>query len=249
MIVVALTMAENIGKAIIKREHEHFVQETIDNSDYIPFVKITIEGVIDYLMTEGATEKEITTVASTLKAHGKKLFVTYWLKGVEDGEDEGEEESEAEQCFESIFENENESEDEYEEQEKKIMAILDTEKLDVTKNTLKTYLKYLKKHVELPCQLTGIEDFDWEERYVFGFGSKKEYEELKKTQPSYKDNFSLINFIDDIDDECDGIFVNVQRVSDKKKFTLPLADLKSTDRKSENYQLLEDYSVWFVNNR
>ncbi|MEI9478298.1 MAG: hypothetical protein WCO26_17205 [Deltaproteobacteria bacterium] len=167
MIVVALTIAENIGKAIIKREHEHFVQETIDNSDYIPFVKRTIEGVIDYLMTEGATEKEITTVASTLKAHGKKLFVTYWLEGVEDRENEGEAESEAEQCFESIFENENEGENggEYEEQEKKIMAILGTEKLDVTKNTLKTYLKYLKKHVELPCQLTGIEDFDWEESY------------------------------------------------------------------------------------
>ncbi len=99
--MVALTMAENIGKAIIKRAHEHFVQETIDNSDYIPFVKRTIEGVIDYLMTEGATEKEIATVASTLKAHGKKLFVTYWLEGVEDGEDEAE--SEAEQCFESIF--------------------------------------------------------------------------------------------------------------------------------------------------
>ncbi|MEI9478297.1 MAG: calcium-binding protein [Deltaproteobacteria bacterium] len=72
---------------------------------------------------------------------------------------------------------------------------------------------------------------------------------MKKTQPSYKDNFSLINFIDDIDDEYDGIFVNVQRVSDKKKFILPLSNLESTDRKSENYQLLDDYSVWFVNNR
>jgi len=114
---------------------------------------------------------------------------------------------------------------------------------------LNTYLKYLKTHVELPCQLTGIEDFEWEERYVFGFGSKKEYEELKKTQPSYKDKFNLIKFVDDIDDEYDGIFVHVQRVSDKRKFVLPLADLKSTDRKSKNYQLLDDYSVWFVNIR
>ena len=139
--------------------------------------------------------------------------------------------------------------DKFEKQEERIIAILRTKKLDVTRKTLKTYLEYLKNHVEVPCQLTGIEDFEWEEPYVFGFGSKKEYEELKKTQPSYKDKFNLINFIDDIDDEYDGIFVNVQRISDKKKFVLPLADLKSTDRKSKNYQLLDDYSVWFVNNR
>jgi len=139
--------------------------------------------------------------------------------------------------------------DKYEKQEERIIAVLVTKKLDVTRKTLSTYLKYLKNHVEIPCQLTGIEDFEWEERYVCGFGSKKEYEILKKTQPSYKDKFNLIKFVDEIDDEYDGIFVHVQRISDKKKFILPLADLKSTDRKSKNYQLLDDYSVWFVNNR
>ena len=139
--------------------------------------------------------------------------------------------------------------DKFEKQEKRIIAILGTKKLDVTRKTLSTYLKYLKKHVEIPCQLTGIEDFEWEEAYAFGFGSKREYQELKKTQPSYIDKFNLIDFIDDIDDEYDGIFVNVQRLSDKKQFVLPLADLKSTDKKSKNYQLLDDYSVWFVNNR
>jgi hypothetical protein len=139
--------------------------------------------------------------------------------------------------------------DTFEKQEKRIIAILGTKKLDVTRKTLKTYLEYLKRHVDMPCQLTGIEDFEWEERYVFGFGSKREYKELKKTQPSYKDKFNLIEFVDEMDDYYDGIFVNVQRVSDKKKFVLSLADLKSTDRKSKNYQLLDDYSVWFVNNR
>jgi hypothetical protein len=139
--------------------------------------------------------------------------------------------------------------DKYEKQEKRIAGILGTKKLDVTRKTLSTYLKYLKNHVENPCQVTGIEDFEWEEAYVFGFGSKRECQELKKIQPSYTDKFNLIDFIGDIDDECDGIFVNVQRLSDKKQFVLPLADLKSTDRKSKNYQLLDDYSVWFVNNR
>jgi hypothetical protein len=49
---------------------------------------------------------------------------------------------------------------EFEKQEKRIIAILGTKKLDVTRKTLSTYLKYLKEHVEIPCQLTGIEDFE-----------------------------------------------------------------------------------------
>ena len=50
--------------------------------------------------------------------------------------------------------------------------------------TARRYLEYLKKNIELPCLLTGSEDFLWEEKYVFGYGSKNEYENLKKTNPS-----------------------------------------------------------------
>ena len=52
--------------------------------------------------------------------------------------------------------------DKFEKQEKRIIAILGAKKFDVIRKTLKTYLEYLKKHVEMPCQLTGIEDFEWE---------------------------------------------------------------------------------------
>ncbi len=70
---------------------------------------------------------------------------------------------------------------------------------------------------------------------------------LKKKQPSYTDTFNLISFENELD-ENNGILVKVGRLSDKKKFLLPLADLKSTGEESKNYQLLDDYSVWFVNN-
>ena len=81
---------------------------------------------------------------------------------------------------------------------------------EVNNKTLKTYLAYLKKTLEFPCYLTGMEDFSWEERYIFGYGSEAEYEELKKTQPSYTDTL---------------------------------------DKRSKNYLLLDDFSVWFVNYR
>lgn len=94
--------------------------------------------------------------------------------------------------------------------------------------------------------MTGIEDFSWEERYIFGPGSKAEYEKLKRTQPSYTDTFELLGFEEEVD-EGYGILVKVKRVSDKKKFTMALADLEATNEQSANYQFLNDYSVWYVN--
>ena len=59
------------------------------------------------------------------------------------------------------------------------------------------------------------------------------------------DTYALLSFDDVASDS--GIFVNLQRVSDKKKFVLPFADLKATTQQSKNYKLLDDFSVWFVN--
>jgi hypothetical protein len=120
---------------------------------------------------------------------------------------------------------------------------------DVTPETLARYLAYLKQHLTFPCQLTGIEDlgcFSWEEYYTFGPGSKKDYEQLKKKRASYTDTYELLGFDDEVDPE-DGILVHVRRLSDKKKFTLTLSDLQATDEQTKNYQLLDDFAVWFVN--
>ena len=45
------------------------------------------------------------------------------------------------------------------------------------------------------------------------------------------------------------IGAHVRRKSDGKEFWLGLAELKAVDKKSANHQLLDDYAVWFVNNR
>lgn len=69
---------------------------------------------------------------------------------------------------------------------------------------------------------------------------------LKKTKPSYTDIFSMSR-IDSYFDEDYGLFAKVTRLSDKKRFQLPLADMKAIEKKSPEYQLIEDYSVWFIN--
>ena len=75
---------------------------------------------------------------------------------------------------------------------------------------------YLLKRLALPIRVTGIEDFPWEEPYVFGGWSKSEYEELKKTQPSYTDTFELID-IGELQ-EHDDLDSQVKRISEGKVF-------------------------------
>ncbi|MBV5347730.1 hypothetical protein [Lamprocystis purpurea] len=137
----------------------------------------------------------------------------------------------------------------YDEQDRRIAGVLGSDEVpEVNDQTLIAYLAYLRNSLSFPCLLTGIEDFEWEERYVFGHGSKSEYERLKESQPSHTDIFELLGFDEEIDQGY-GILASVKRVKDKKSFTLPLADLRDRDEHSANYQLLDDYSVWFVNNR
>ena len=115
------------------------------------------------------------------------------------------------------------------------------------------WLDHLRRTLDLPCEVTGIEDFGWEEFYVLGPGSKKEYDKLKRTQPSYTDRYDLLSigmapqsdwmmFPEDIS-------AHVRRCSDGREFTLGLSELQATTEDTVEHQLLYDYSVWFVNNR
>jgi hypothetical protein len=119
---------------------------------------------------------------------------------------------------------------------------------EVDEKTLKVFLKYLRKNVQLPCVMTGSEDFEWEEFYIIGPGSKKDHERLRKTHASYLDTFDLIDFVLDPEDDG-GLHAEVRRVSDKKIFVLPLDYLKVKPLKSKNFNLIHDYGVWFVNCR
>ena len=135
----------------------------------------------------------------------------------------------------------------YEKQERRIENILGKDLLKVSNESHDVYLKYLKKHILKPCLLTGREDFRWEEYYVIGPGDEKEYEELKKTKPSYTDTFEFLEFDDNYYDVEGGLLIWAKRVSDGKEFPLPLEYLKAVDNKSNNYILFEDYSSWLVN--
>ena len=129
----------------------------------------------------------------------------------------------------------------------KILNVVNEEGMEVDNENLEKYFDYLNDHLDFSELVTGMQDFRWEEYYVFGPGDQKEYEKLKKKNPSYTDKYQILSLEEYDYDES--ILVNVKRISDKKKFALPLAELKAVDKDSNNFQLLEDFSMWFWNYR
>ena len=130
----------------------------------------------------------------------------------------------------------------------RIKAILGEDNMDVSTDSLVMYSSYLEENIPASCELTGGATFSWEDFYRLGPGDKNEYEKLKKTRPSSRDIYKFIAFEDMIDDTV-GLLVKVKRVSDRKRFVLPLMDLETTDKESPINILISDYSYWYVNFR
>ena len=144
-----------------------------------------------------------------------------------------------------IVEDDDEVEEIYEEVfEQKLEEVLGTTTFKVNQTNLKKYLKYLKQNLAIPCLVTGVEEFEWEEYYTVGPGSQKEYQKLKKTQPSYTDEFNILK-LDNKLDVRDGILAVLERTTDNLKFTLPLAKLEGVAEDSVDAKLLQYYGIWF----
>jgi hypothetical protein len=133
-----------------------------------------------------------------------------------------------------------------EEFEPKIISILGNKKIQVNWANLQKYLAYLNKALKRPCILTGNQEFEWEEYYVFGPGAQKQHEKQRKTKPSYMDQFKLISLVKEVSESA-GIIAQVERLSDRQKFTLPLCQLEEAEPTTENYELIDDYVTWFEN--
>ena len=128
--------------------------------------------------------------------------------------------------------------------DKRIHAILGDDNERTIQNANR-YLSHLLKNLSLPVIVTGTEDFLWEEPYVLGGWDKREYEKLKKTNPSYTDTFEL-QALGHPNEHAD-IIAKVKRLSDGRVFEIGLTWLCCKDKKINAYTLLDDYGIWHTN--
>ena len=128
--------------------------------------------------------------------------------------------------------------------DKRIHSILGNDNARTMRNATR-YRDYLLKHLSLPIIVTGMEDFPWEEPHVFGGWDKREYEELKKTNPAHTDTVKILAI--QPPNEHEDVVAKVKRVSDGKVFEIGLSWLCCEDKDNKAYTLLDDYSVWHTN--
>ena len=125
----------------------------------------------------------------------------------------------------------------------------DFEPPELTPEYLDCYHAFLSPRLPAGLKLTGREDlgyFAWEEPFTFGHGTSKEYKAMKQVRASYEDKFVLVSLTQHWDEKS-GLLAQAQRLKDHKVFEIPLADLEVYDSKAPEFNLLEDYSTWFVN--
>lgn len=138
-------------------------------------------------------------------------------------------------------------------QDTRINAVIGDDETS-SEDAIDKFFDHLHASLQLPCEVTGIEDFQWEEYYVIGPGDPSEWKRLRKKQPSYKDTYDLLavqrqacsKWMMHPDEDLGGL---VRRKSDGREFLLGLSEIEAVDKESVNYQLLDDYAVWYVNSR
>ncbi len=118
----------------------------------------------------------------------------------------------------------------------RIKSIVGNDESTTFEDQVETFYQHLLGSLELPCEVTGTEDFQWEERYVFGGASLAEYKRLRKECPSYQDKYDLLAIEKGVFSEwmmCYGedLSARVKRKSDGKEFVLGLSELKGGGEK------------------
>ncbi len=132
-------------------------------------------------------------------------------------------------------------------EEKRIAKALGAQEVpEVDEGNLLQYRKYLLEQLDKGTVLTGREDFPWEEQYVFASGNRAEYERLKKENPSYQDEYKLLGISEEEVEEND-LVAQVERLSDKKCFKIGLSWLTTKNKRSKDFQTLDDFASWVVN--
>jgi hypothetical protein len=88
-----------VGKAVLADFYRHYDKVGLDDAEYIPVVRVIIEGIGKALAEAGVDKKDVKAAEETLKKFNLDLYLNGWLKNAREdlGESEFDLEDETEE--------------------------------------------------------------------------------------------------------------------------------------------------------
>jgi hypothetical protein len=80
-----------VGKTILHRYFDYYTNNTLDDVEYIPVVRLIIEGIAEEMRSSGMLEPNCKEVAEKLKSFNRSLYQNIWIEHAKEDEDPDEE--------------------------------------------------------------------------------------------------------------------------------------------------------------
>lgn len=97
-----------IGRSILRRYFDYSTKQTIDDSKYIPTVRVIIEGITEEMKSLGLGKPNCDELAKKLKTFNRQMYQNIWIKHAKEDEEQFDLEKEsqlAQYYFDYIYEH------------------------------------------------------------------------------------------------------------------------------------------------
>jgi len=84
-------LIQRIGRSILRKYFDYSTKYSVDDVEYIPVVRLIIEGIAEEMKSSGMLEPNCKDVAERLKAFNRSLYQNIWVKHAKEDEDPDEE--------------------------------------------------------------------------------------------------------------------------------------------------------------
>lgn len=100
-----IELLRDVGEALLRRQHERFVDQLLDNSEHIDVVRMIAETFGRYAVTHGTGPSSGSLVKRVLLDHARELFVAEWMRPQDENEEVSEvpDADEARKTFDSFL--------------------------------------------------------------------------------------------------------------------------------------------------
>jgi hypothetical protein len=95
-----------IGKAILRDYFDYYVENSLDDGEYIPIVRVIIEGIAKEMESGGMGQQGRNELIEKLKNFNRQIYQNRWIKQVEEAEDRLDKEKEyqeAKKTFDYVY--------------------------------------------------------------------------------------------------------------------------------------------------